>query len=134
MEATIKSLCDKHLGAMSRKVLAIAWPGDTHFVQAYVCDVQSCNRCYNEGAGYFDFIAGEAIPGDSNCFAKTTLMRCSWNRSVFQAADRGGVLIVGELQRDPEMAMSNNGTARFGFVLGALNPLKSFRGVCDSLF
>lgn len=43
---------------MSLRNLPIESGSDVQIVDAYMCDKSGCNRCYNEAAGYFDFIAG----------------------------------------------------------------------------
>jgi ubiquitin C-terminal hydrolase len=59
--ATINPLCDKDLGSMSPKELPVEVSGEAQFLSAYVCNVEGCHRCYNEAAGYFDFVAGRPI-------------------------------------------------------------------------
>lgn len=56
---TINPLCDKDLTAMSQRDLAIESTGAVEVLRAYVCDSDGCCRCYSEGSGYFDFIAGK---------------------------------------------------------------------------
>jgi hypothetical protein len=63
MEPAINPLCDKDHGSMSPKELVIEAPGEVNLINAYVCDLVRCGRCYNESAGYFDFIAGKLSPG-----------------------------------------------------------------------
>lgn len=55
----IKPLCDKDLARMSQKELSIESPGEAQIIYAYVCGAARCTRCYNEAAGYFDFISGK---------------------------------------------------------------------------
>jgi len=59
--ARISPLCDKDLAGMSPRNLVIEFPGEIQRLSAHVCDVQGCARCYNEAAGYFDFVAGKPI-------------------------------------------------------------------------
>jgi hypothetical protein len=49
---------------MSPKDLVIEAPGEINLISAYVCDLVGCGRCYNEGAGYFDFVAGKPSLGN----------------------------------------------------------------------
>lgn len=59
MEPAINPLCDKDHGSMLPKELVIEAPGEVNLISAYVCDLVGCGRCYNEGPGYFDFVAGK---------------------------------------------------------------------------
>ena len=59
--ARISPRCDKDFAGMSPKNLAIEISGETEHLSAHVCEVRGCGRCYNEGAGYFDFVAGKPI-------------------------------------------------------------------------
>jgi len=64
MEPAINPLCDKDHGSMSPKELVIEAPGEVNLISAYVCDLVGCGRCYNESAGYFDFVGGKPILGN----------------------------------------------------------------------
>ncbi len=54
----INPLCDKDGVPMSRAEILIEEPGTAEILPAYVCDSKNCDRCYNEGTGYFDFVGG----------------------------------------------------------------------------
>ncbi len=64
MEPAINPLCDKDHDSMSPKELVIEALGEVDLISAYVCDLVGCGRCYNEGAGYFDFVAGKPSLGN----------------------------------------------------------------------
>ena len=55
----MEPLCDRDLASMSPKELPVESSGDFQIISAYVCDSRRCDRCYNEAAGYFDFIGGK---------------------------------------------------------------------------
>jgi len=46
---------------MLPRKLVIENPGEAYAPGAYVCAKTGCFRCYNEAAGYFDFVAGRPI-------------------------------------------------------------------------
>ena len=42
------------------------------FSSAYVCTSEDCDRCYNKGAGYFDFIGGKTNLDDRQMLSQKT--------------------------------------------------------------
>jgi len=56
--ATISPLCDKDGARMSFREMLIDDSEATHFFAAYICTCRDCDRCYNEGAGYFYLTSG----------------------------------------------------------------------------
>jgi len=56
--ATIYPLCDKDGAPMSLRQVLIDDSETTDLLTAYMCAFGDCDRCYNEGAGYFYLTSG----------------------------------------------------------------------------
>jgi len=54
---TISPLCDKDGERMSFRQVLIDDSDSTHLFAAFVCTSRDCDRCYNEGVGYFYFVS-----------------------------------------------------------------------------
>lgn len=59
-----RPLCDKDRFTMTFGGLVMAPAGAVEIRHAYLCNHPSCLRCYDEAAGYFDFIDGLAVVGE----------------------------------------------------------------------
>ena len=55
---TISPLCDKDGAPMSFREVLIDDSDATDLLTAYICTCKDCDRCYNEGAGYFYLVSG----------------------------------------------------------------------------
>ena len=71
--ATIYPLCDKDATSMSIRRVLID-DSDADLLTAYVCTKLYCDRCYNEGAGYFDFIGGRPHLDDGQILCEADAM------------------------------------------------------------
>jgi hypothetical protein len=55
-----------------RGAVLISWE------EAYGSEISACHRCYNEGMGYFDFIAGTVYASERQSFARRMPAQCFW--------------------------------------------------------
>jgi hypothetical protein len=64
MDEAIAPLCDNDHRSIEPQNLTIDSAGDPLVLRAYVCKAVSCNRCYSESTGYFDFVTGKLYVSD----------------------------------------------------------------------
>ena len=84
---------------MSLREILIEDPGAGDFFTAYTCNSEYCDRCYNEGAGYFDFAGGKPSPDHRQMLCETDALPMflelvdSYNAEVWRCPGCNGVAL-----------------------------------------
>src|ERR1700722_18547700 len=92
--ATVNPLCDKDFSGMSPRELTIALPDKT--LRAYVCNLQQCDHCYNEGSGCSISWRARRFSETGRYFVRPMPVRCFWKLSVLRRATGSGDARIAE--------------------------------------